>query len=223
MNLRKSVLGMVLAMAFTLSAQSGYQSLINTTPYAPYSFATNVFLGTSDFKVPNSGAIVPGGILCKDSGTVSVITLAGDSCKLVAKSGLNWFPVQVQKIVSASTDSLLRTSSITLYGEITGQFLYTSLKTPVAPVLSTPTSGSTNQPLSMSLSWSTAAISSNYNVYISTSSTFSNTISAYTGVYGTYLNSISVPSSKTLYWRSCGNTIAGSGPWSSTWSFGTTL
>lgn len=222
MNIGKSVIGIILALAVSLSAQQNYQSMANRASSAPYPFATNIYLQTSDFTVPATGPMIPEGIACRDSGTVSVITLAGDSCKLYAKPGLNWFPVQVQKIISSKTDSILKFSSITLYGTVTSDAPYASLATPGTPTLSTPSSGSTNQPLSMTLSWATGNNAASYNVYLSTSSAFANTISTYSAS-GNYLKSVSVPSSSTLYWRVIGNTVAGSGPWSSTWNFGTTL
>jgi hypothetical protein len=223
MNL-KSVAVIGLALAFSLAAQTNYQSMANRaiTGSGPYPFATNVYLQTSDFTVPSAGPMIPEGIVCRDSGTVAVITIVGDSCKLSAKTGLNWFPVQVQKIISSGTDSILRFSSITLYGTVTTDAPYTGLATPAAPVLSTPSSGSTNQPLSMSFSWATGQKTSAYTVYISTSSAFSSTVSVY-NTSSSYLKTVSVPSSSALYWRAVGNTIAGSGPWSSTWNFGTTL
>jgi len=222
MCLKKNVLGIVFSLAFSLVAQTSYNSLVNRSPLPPYPYATNVYLQTSDFTVPSYGPMIPAGIVCRDSGTIQVITLAGDSCKIYAKPGLNWFPIQVKRIVSAGTDAALRTSSITLYGEITDQSPYISLTTPPAPILSAPTSGSSNQPLSITLSWATGITNTtSYSVYISTGSSFSNTIGAY-NTTGTYLNSVSVPSSTTLYWRACGSTAAGSGPWSSTWSFITT-
>jgi hypothetical protein len=91
-----------------------------------------------------------------------------------------------------------------------------------APLLSSPANGAANQRASITLSWGAVAGIASYTVQVSTSGTFTSTISGQSGLTAASLTLTGIPNAATYYWRVTGVSAAfGNGPWSSVWSFAT--
>ncbi len=121
-----------------------------------------------------------------------------------------------------------RVRGVHFYGYSTPQstlwYFKTAPPAPPAPVLISPSNGSTSTPLTFWMYWNTASGANTYKIQIATDTIFSflaldSTISS---------TSIYVPSGKLTngvkyYWRACGINEAGQGAWSTFWNFTTIL
>ncbi len=91
------------------------------------------------------------------------------------------------------------------------------------PLLSTPTNGAANQPLSsVGLSWGTVFNAVSYTLNVSTASTFASTVynGSVSGTSQTLPNTLGTL--QTYYWEvSATGGNSGTGPWSTFWSFST--
>ncbi len=90
------------------------------------------------------------------------------------------------------------------------------------PVLSSPASGTSNLPLTVTLSWGATSSASTYNVQVSTTSTFVPTIYSLNSLINTSTTISSLNPNTTYYWRVDGTNTGGSGTWSAIWNFTTT-
>ena len=100
--------------------------------------------------------------------------------------------------------------------------LYDDYSSPAAPALSSPGNGTANEPVSaLGLIWGTSALASSYEVEISTSSSFGNTVFDQTGS-GTAATVNGLANSTTYYWRANASN-AGGLTWSAAWSFTTII
>ncbi len=90
---------------------------------------------------------------------------------------------------------------------------------PGAPVLSSPTNGTVNQPLSSTLSWSSVNGAASYTVQVSTGLSFLTTVVSATGISGTTSAISGLSAGMVYYWQVSASNIAGTGGWSSTWYF----
>jgi formylglycine-generating enzyme required for sulfatase activity len=92
-----------------------------------------------------------------------------------------------------------------------------------APTLLSPASTSSNQPLSITLTWSTVGNATGYHVQVSTVSSFASVFiedSALTAASRTIGN---LSGSTTYYWRVRAKNVAGVSSWTSPWSFTTSM
>jgi hypothetical protein len=92
---------------------------------------------------------------------------------------------------------------------------------PNTPTLALPSNSSTDQPLSLTLTWNAVSGASTYRVHLSTSSVFSGTI-----IDDSTLTSASIAvgpfsTSTTYYWRVNAKNVGGTSVWSEVWSFST--
>ncbi len=94
---------------------------------------------------------------------------------------------------------------------------------PAAPILVSPSSGATNEPISVGLTWNTLAGATAYQVEVSLSTTFGTTLFDETGdsTSGTSISGLF--NATTYYWRANGVNLGGIGAWSSAWSFTTII
>ncbi len=99
------------------------------------------------------------------------------------------------------------------------------LSAPSAPVLSAPTMGAANQPIALTLSWTSSAggAPASYGMMISTVSTFATTVAAQTGLVGVTKALSGLANSQTYYWEVNATNKSGTGPWSAVWSFTTII
>ncbi len=97
----------------------------------------------------------------------------------------------------------------------------TPLTAPSVPSLTSPANGSTNLPLSDTLSWSASQNATRYQVEVSTSASFSSTIINDSTVTSTSRITGALSGSTTYYWRVQASNTAGASGWSSAWSFTT--
>jgi hypothetical protein len=97
----------------------------------------------------------------------------------------------------------------------------TVVAAPVAPLLSMPANGVLAQPLTLTLGWNGSQNATGYAVQVSTSATFSTTLSSQAGITGTTLAVSGLASGITYYWEVEASDLGGSSPWSSVWTFTT--
>jgi predicted small secreted protein len=97
----------------------------------------------------------------------------------------------------------------------------TIVAVPGTPILASPSSSATNQPLSMSLSWNASTGASTYRVQLSTNASFSDTLVDDSTL--TLLTKAIGPlfTSATYFWRVNAKNAGGTSAWSSVWSFTT--
>ncbi|TPE42501.1 LamG-like jellyroll fold domain-containing protein [Pontibacter mangrovi] len=92
---------------------------------------------------------------------------------------------------------------------------------PAAPTLASPANQATNLALSPTLSWNAVSGADSYQVQVSTSSGFSSTVLNKSNLTGTSVTASNLAESTTYYWRARATNGAGTGSWSSVWSFTT--
>jgi phosphodiesterase/alkaline phosphatase D-like protein len=90
---------------------------------------------------------------------------------------------------------------------------------PSAPVLSTPATGATNQPTSLTLSWNASSGATTYRVQVSTSSTFSPVLVDDSTVTTTSKAVSSFSNNTTYYWRVNAKNAGGTSAWSTAFNF----
>jgi hypothetical protein len=98
----------------------------------------------------------------------------------------------------------------------------TIVAAPGAPTLASPSSGSTNLSTSLTLSWGTVTGAATYNVLVSTSTSFTTTVSSQ-NVAGFSVSVSGLADSTTYYWEVSATNAGGTGAWSSMWSFTTSI
>ena len=98
----------------------------------------------------------------------------------------------------------------------------TIIAAPAPPVLATPTNGAGNQPLALSLNWSTSALSTSYEVQVSLLSTFGTTLFDQSGASLTSAMVGGFANGTTYYWRANASNIGGTS-WSPAWTFTTII
>ena len=98
---------------------------------------------------------------------------------------------------------------------------FTTLAPPAPPSLISPANGSSNWPLSDTLSWNESPNATHYQVELSTSATFNTTIINDTTVTSTLRATGALLGGTSYYWRVQAINSAGQSGFSSTWSFTT--
>jgi hypothetical protein len=92
---------------------------------------------------------------------------------------------------------------------------------PPAPVLISPANGAVNQPLALTLAWSTVNSAKSYALQVSTSSTFASFVRNRTGLTSPRLSVGRLAGNTTYYWRADATGAGGTGSWTGAWSFTT--
>jgi hypothetical protein len=111
------------------------------------------------------------------------------------------------------------------YGQDLYSFLasLSGISAPAVPVLSSPANGAGNQSVSsLGLSWSTSARAASYEVEVSTTNTFGNTVYDQTGASLTSTTVSGLSNSTTYYWRVNASNVDSTN-WSGAWSFTTII
>ena len=102
----------------------------------------------------------------------------------------------------------------------------TVITAPGVPVLSTPSTGATSEPIAATLTWSAGGggTPASYAVQVSTSATFSSTVYSQSGVTsGTSVTTGSLSNLTTYYWEVSATNANGTSAWSGVWSFTTII
>ncbi len=99
----------------------------------------------------------------------------------------------------------------------------TIIAAPPVPSLAAPTNGAGSQPLSLSLSWNSAATAVSYHLTVSTAADFSTTLFSQGNLSGTTQAITGLSNSTVYYWRVGGKDIGGVSGWSGVWSFTTVV
>jgi len=91
------------------------------------------------------------------------------------------------------------------------------------PVLSSPTNGALNQPITISLAWGTSTNALSYGIRVSTGSDFATTVSSQASLTssGSMVNGLI--NGMTYYWQANAVASLGASSWSNAWSFTTVL
>ncbi len=156
--------------------------------------------------------------------SVQVATDAAFNNILVNQSGLTGTSYQVSGLTSNTTyywralaSSLIFTSSWSSVWSFST--IPTSLS---APALLSPTNGTSGEPTTLILTWSSITGAINYHLQVSNSSAFSSLIYDNATLTGTSEQISSLSNSSTFYWRVSASNSSSTSSWSSTWSFTTT-
>lgn len=92
---------------------------------------------------------------------------------------------------------------------------------PAAPVLVSPSNGSTGASTSLTLSWNSSSGATSYGVQVSTDTSFSTAIVNQTGITTTSYAVSGLANNTTYYWHVNATGVGGTSNWSSRWSFTT--
>lgn len=92
---------------------------------------------------------------------------------------------------------------------------------PVAPTLSSPANGATNQPSAITFTWAATTGATSYKIQIASSSSFTTTLIDNSGITATSYPASDIPLATILYWRVQASNGTGTSPWSSVRSFTT--
>ncbi|WP_299761769.1 LamG-like jellyroll fold domain-containing protein [uncultured Pontibacter sp.] len=92
---------------------------------------------------------------------------------------------------------------------------------PGTPSLVSPADLATGVSVAPSLSWNSASHAATYQVQVAASSDFSSTAFNQSNITGTSVTATGLTQNTTYYWRARASNTAGTGNWSSTWSFTT--
>ncbi|MFI5253673.1 MAG: fibronectin type III domain-containing protein [Bacteroidota bacterium] len=94
---------------------------------------------------------------------------------------------------------------------------------PAAPILATPSNGSINQPITLTLTWNASTGTSTYRCQVATDSLFSTLIVNDSTISTTTRQVGSLTGGTIYYWRVSASNAGGTSAFSSTWSFTTVL
>ena len=185
--------------------------------------------GTSGQSVTPTLTWSAGGGGTPVSYAVQVSTITAFSSTVYSQSG-------VTGGTSVTTSSL--SNLTTYYWEVnatnangtsawSGIWSFTTIITePGVPVLSTPSTGTSGQSVTPTLTWSAGSggTPASYAVQVSTSATFSSTVYSQSGVTGgTSVTTGSLSNLTTYYWEVSATNANGTSAWSSIWSFTTII
>lgn len=98
---------------------------------------------------------------------------------------------------------------------------YPPVSVPLAVNLSYPANGAGEVSTSVILDWNSSAKTTTYQLQVSTNSSFTTTLVDESGIIQTMSNLAGLQQQTTYYWRVRGTNSAGTGNWSSVWSFTT--
>ncbi len=102
-------------------------------------------------------------------------------------------------------------------------FTTTSIVAPGVPALSSPTNGAVNQPVALSLSWSTVSDAISYGVQGTTDQNFGSTIFSASGLTTVSTTATGLANSTTYYWQANAANIGGTSVWTVAWTFTTVI
>jgi hypothetical protein len=92
---------------------------------------------------------------------------------------------------------------------------------PTAPLLIAPSSGSVNQPIALTISWTSVAGAATYGILLATDSTFATTVSSQSGLTGNSASLTGLADSTQYFWEVNAVNAGGTSPWSYLWNFTT--
>jgi hypothetical protein len=90
---------------------------------------------------------------------------------------------------------------------------------PSAPALALPSNGATEDSISVTLNWASAANTAYYNLQVSTSPTFTTTAFSQTVIMSTSASATGLGNNVTYYWQANATNAGGTSAWSNAWSF----
>jgi hypothetical protein len=120
--------------------------------------------------------------------------------------------------------NMLALPSLTVTNPAVGALLLIThgmLAIPAAPALVSPANHASNQSTALLLSWSAAAGATRYTVQVATDSLFASLLLNDTSVVAASRAVSGLPSGTSCFWRVRASNGAGTGPWSTVWSFTT--
>ena len=196
-----------------------------------WSFTTIVAApGAPTLALPSSGstgvAILPtlswNTVTGATSYSVLVSTSTGFTTTIVSQTSLTGLSASVSGLANSATyyweANATNAGGTSVWSSM---WSFTTMAIPVAPTLSSPTNGATNQLTSLTLNWSTVTGATSYTVLVSTSTSFTTTVSSQ-NVSGLSASVSGLADSAMYYWEVSATSAGGTSAWSSVWSFTTT-
>lgn len=152
---------------------------------------------------------------------VQVANNTGFSNPEVDGSGISGTNHQVSNLVEGTTYYWrMRATNIGGNSSWSSTWEFTTLvNTPPAPLLVSPSDGTTGVVTNPLLAWNAASGATSYCVQVATSTGFSNPTVDVAGISGTSHQVSNLAEGTTYYWRVQGSNAGGNSPWSNTWEF----
>ena len=97
----------------------------------------------------------------------------------------------------------------------------TMAQVPTAPTLVSPANGAVNQPTTITFTWNSSAVATEYHLQVSTDSSFTKLVADMPGLTITSQQVSGLTEGVTYYWHVNSSTVAVVSDWSSTWGFTT--
>jgi len=188
------------------------------TPLTPATTSTGVSLNPTFTWTNNGGATSYNLVVSRDAFMTDIVinqlSITGTSYRLTGGLELNktyyWY-VSARNTYGSSSYSPIQNFTTTAVPTI-----------PEAPILSSPYNAATSVSYEpTTLSWVTQAGVDSFNVQVSLVSDFTTLLKNVTGIKTTSYNALGLSMNTTYYWRVRATNSAGTGAFSSTWSFTT--
>ncbi len=223
-----------LANATTYFWRAGAKDINGVSGWsAPFSFSTIVAApgaaptlvspANDSLNTPVSLALSWSTVTNAASYAVQVSLTSGFGSTVTAQWGLTGTSASISGLAN-STTYFWRAGAKNLGGVSgwSGAWSFTTIiAAPAMPTLATPTSGSINQPISLSLNWGAVTNAASYSLMVSTAANFATTASSQTGLTGTSAALSGLANSATYYWEVNAANIGGTSSWAGAWSFST--
>ena len=153
---------------------------------------------------------------------IQVSTVANFATTVHDESGLASPSVQVAGLAYSTLHYWrVRTTTDGETSEWSSVFSFTTLNAPDAPTLSTPADGTTDAPITQTVTWLSSATAASYGLQIDDDPGFGSPLVNVTGITNLYYINSGLATNTTYYWRVNATNTAGTSAWSSSWSFST--
>lgn len=173
-----------------------------------------------------SGSLMDGWSVVDNQIAANKVKLvAGNATPVTTSGDLVYLAFKVDTSIHSDINTYLSLSDVLFNEGSPNQYIdngrvFISTK-PLTPVLVSPTYGQNTIPLTTTLDWEHSVGATNYQVQLSTTSSYATTFIDTTGVLGSELDVTGLAGSTNYYWRVKAINDSGESNWSSSWYFRT--
>ena len=174
---------------------------------------------------PTSLALNWGTVPGATSYSAMVSTAANFGTTVYSQIGWSGTTALLNGLVNSTTYYWIAAGNMGVFGTVgpwsSAWSFTTIIAAPAIPVLAAPTSGTMNTSVTPTLTWGTVTGAASYGLMVSTSASFTTTVSSQTGLTGGSALLIGLAGNTPYYWEVNAMNIGGTSNWSGIWSFTT--